>query len=131
MKYGFDDFLFHSNRSFHRNLYLIKFNDTLEHYGVKGMKWGCRKSKNKQVKKILNKYSNKKIKYKKRKLSPIEYKKVMGYIASDAKEHYNDRPRIFYKIVDDYEYKVLNNFDGSYDLIGARKLKNKRRDDKR
>lgn len=97
----------------------------LQHYGVKGMKWGVRKrryTKTSNRGKIGIQFFAKKAKDRKTiLLKPSEYSHVMHELATWITEEQKSSP-VFHKPIGDHVYMFENN-GGSYRVIGKKKIR--------
>lgn len=100
---------------------------TLFHYGIKGMKWGVRRSRE-QLDKLAGRATmnlqlfSKRVKSRKTlRLDVREYAMVM----SELRTHITDEEKkkaIIRKPIENHIYRFENNFDDTYRVIGKRKI---------
>lgn len=115
-------------RPYHRRkVASLVFNDSLVHYGVKGMKWGVQKA-DKTVAKVgervtmnLQIFGKKTSSRKTVKLSAHEFAHVMSELRSNiTKEEKNHV--VINKAIGNFVYSFENHFDDTYRVIGKRKI---------
>ena len=101
----------------------------LFHYGIKGMKWGVRRSREQldklagRAKMNLQLFAKRAKSRKAIRLDVREYAMVM----SELRTHITDEEKkktIIRKPIENHIYRFENNFDDTYRVIGKRKIPN-------
>lgn len=105
-----------------------RYQAELYHYGVKGMKWGVRKERRKGLSQGLKTakiglqfFALKATSRKTIRLPAKEYAHVMSEIATNITKEQRQHGTIT-KHIGNYIYTFENNFDGTYRVIGKRKI---------
>ncbi len=98
-----------------------KSSDYLCHYGIKGMRWGVRRtnlhSDNYRDKlRTIQFFANKASKFKKIRLDKREYAHVLSELATNITEE-QKKHDVVKKYIGNYLYSFRNNHDGTYDVI--------------
>lgn len=96
----------------------------LTHYGVKGMKWGVRRKRNPVALRLrmnIQLFAKRPKSLKTVKLSREEYARVMHEVTTHASALQKTMP-IFSKPIDSYTYTFENHFDGTYRVVGRKKI---------
>lgn len=99
---------------------MYQHNLYLAHYGVKGMRWGVRKSRfssaSKHAKIGLQFFAKKPSEFKDLRLPIKEYAHVMSEVATHATAEQR-KLASFKKCIGKHVYTIVNNFDGTFRII--------------